>query len=172
MDYEQTLINNRTKLIDYFTFNLDQHIAKDLYQDLFIKVKLTLATGKYFEQGKFMKWVMYVAKNLMIDHIRKIRRSKEIPMRYHYDNRGRESSALSYKSDQTLNAEDQIIYDDLCNEIITLYERLAEDQKEVMGMRIFRRMSYKDIVEETGRGQNTVLGQMRYAIINIKKRIK
>lgn len=143
----------------------DRDIAEDIFQDTFIKVINTLKKGKYNEEGKFLPWVMRIAHNLVIDHFR---RSNRMPK---FDNGG-EFSIFSVLSDDNLNAEKQIIKDQVESDVRKLIEELPEDQKEVLLMRVYKDMSFKEIAERTDVSINTALGRMRYALINLRKVIE
>lgn len=143
----------------------DRDIAEDIFQDTFIKVINTLKKGKYNEEGKFLPWVMRISHNLVIDHFR---RNNRMPK---FDNGG-EFSIFSVLSDDSLNAEKRLIKDQVESDVRKLIEELPEDQKEVLMMRIYKDMSFKEISERTGVSINTALGRMRYALINLRKVIE
>lgn len=143
----------------------DRDITEDIFQDTFIKVIKTLKLGKYNEEGKFLPWVMRIAHNLVIDHFR---RNKRMPK---FDNKG-EFSIFSVLGDSSLNAEKQLIKDQVESDLRRLIEELPEDQKDVLVMRMYNDMSFKDISEKTGVSINTALGRMRYALINLRKVIE
>ena len=143
----------------------DRDIAEDVFQDTFIKVIRTLKRGKYNEEGKFLPWVMRIAHNLVIDHFRKNNRMPK------FDNTG-EFSIFSVLSDTSLNAEKALIKDQVETDVRRLIEELLDDQKEVLMMRMYQDMSFKEISERTGVSINTALGRMRYALINMRKVIE
>ncbi|SFC82508.1 RNA polymerase, sigma subunit, ECF family [Zunongwangia mangrovi] len=143
----------------------DKDIAEDIFQDTFIKVINTLKRGKYNEEGKFLPWVMRIAHNLVIDHFRK---NKRMPK---FDNSG-DFNIFSVLSDSGLNAEKQIIKDQIESDLREVIRELPEDQLEVLTMRIYKEMSFKEISERTGVSINTALGRMRYALINLRKIIE
>ena len=144
---------------------LDREIAEDIFQDTFIKVINTLKRGKYNEEGKFLPWVMRIAHNLVIDHFR---RNKRIPTFRNTD----EFDIFNVISDEVLNVEKQLIKDQILNDIRELIVELPEDQKEVLIMRMYKDMSFKEIAENTDVSINTALGRMRYALINLRKLIE
>jgi len=143
----------------------DRDISEDIFQDTFIKVIKTLKKGKYNEEGKFLPWTMRIAHNLVIDHFR---RNNRMPK---FDNAG-EFSIFSVLSDNSLNAEKQMVRDQVNRDVKRIIEELPEDQKEVLKMRIYQEMSFKEISERTGVSINTALGRMRYALINLRKVIE
>lgn len=142
----------------------NKELADDLFQDTFIKVINTIRSGSYNEEGKFLQWVMRIAHNLVIDHFRK---SNRIPV---IDN----SKKDNYDIFDNLNftdesAEDRIITEQIHNDIRKLIELLPTEQREVLFMRHYADMSFKDIAEVTDVSINTALGRMRYALINLRK---
>ena len=140
----------------------DRDVAEDIFQDTFIKVIRTLKRGAYNEEGKFLPWVMRISHNLVIDFFRKNNRMPK------FDNSG-EFSIFSVLSDPDLNAEKMIIKEQVEHDVRRLVDELPEDQKEVLMMRIYNDMSFKEISERTGVSINTALGRMRYALINLRK---
>lgn len=144
---------------------MDREIAEDIFQDTFIKVINTLKRGKYNEEGKFLPWVMRIAHNLIIDHFR---RNKRIPKFNNTD----EFDIFDVLSDDTLSAENQIIRNQILSDVRNLVDELPDDQKEVLLMRMYRDMSFKEIAENTNVSINTALGRMRYALINLRKLIE
>ncbi|WP_047415254.1 RNA polymerase sigma factor [Cellulophaga sp. Hel_I_12] len=163
----EILINRHNQRISSFIYSkvLDRDITEDIFQDTFIKVIKTLRKGSYSEEGKFLPWVMRIAHNLVIDHFRK---NKRMPMFEGND----DFNIFSVIGDDQLNVEKQIIKDQIDCDLNLLIEELPDDQKEVLMMRIYRDMSFKEISENTGVSINTALGRMRYALINLRKVIE
>lgn len=143
----------------------DKDVAEDVFQDTFIKVINTLKRGKYNEEGKFLPWVMRIAHNLVIDYFRK---NKRMPK---FENNG-DFNIFSVLSDGDLNVEKQLIKDQIECDVQELIKELPDDQLEVLMMRIYNDMSFKEISERTGVSINTALGRMRYALINLRKLIE
>lgn len=143
----------------------DKDVAEDIFQDTFIKVIKTLKRGAYNEEGKFLPWVMRIAHNLVIDHFR---RNNRMPKFENND----DFNIFSVLSDGSLNAERALIKDQVESDVRRLIEELPEDQKEVLIMRMYKEMSFKEISEQTGVSINTALGRMRYALINLRKVIE
>jgi len=143
---------------------LDKEIANDIFQDTFIKVIRTLKRGAYNEEGKFLPWIMRISHNLIIDHFRK---SNRMPTFQNTD----EFDIFSVISDDVLNVEKQMIKEQICEDLRELVEELPNDQKEVLLMRMYKDMSFKEISECTNVSINTALGRMRYALINLRKLI-
>lgn len=143
----------------------DRDVAEDIFQDAFIKVINTLRRGKYNEEGKFLPWVMRITHNLIIDHFR---RNSRMPK---FENKD-DFNIFSVLSDHTPNIERRMIQEQLEIDVRRLIEELPEDQKEVLVMRMYQDMSFKEISERTGVSINTALGRMRYALINLRKIIE
>jgi len=158
------LIERHKQRIYSFIYSkvFDRDVSEDIFQDTFIKVIRTLKRGKYNEEGKFLPWVMRIAHNLVVDHFRKGNRMPK------FEDNG-EFSIFSVLSDNTLNAEKRIIKDQVESDIRKLITELPDDQKEVLVMRMYKDMSFKEISEKTGVSINTALGRMRYALINLRK---
>ena len=158
------LINRHKQKVYSFIYSkvFDRDVTEDVFQDTFIKVIRTLKLGKYNEEGKFLPWVMRIAHNLVIDHFRK---NKRMPK---FDNTD-EFNIFSVISDASLNAEKRMVKDQVESDIRRLIEELPEDQKQVLIMRMYKDMSFKEISESTGVSINTALGRMRYALINLRK---
>ena len=163
----EVLVTRHKQRIYSFIYSkvYDRDVAEDIFQDTFIKVIRTLKRGSYNEEGKFLPWVMRIAHNLVIDYFRKNNRMPK------FDNSG-EFSIFSVLSDTSLNAEKAIIKDQVESDVRRLIEELPEDQKEVLVMRMYNDMSFKEISERTGVSINTALGRMRYALINMRKIIE
>jgi len=142
---------------------LDGDLSEDIFQDTFIKVIRTLKKGTYNEEGKFLPWLMRIAHNLIIDHFRK---SNRMPK---FESKDKEFDIFSMLKDSGRNAEKQLIVDQISADLRKLVDELPEDQKEVVYMRLFKDMSFKEIANNTNVSINTALGRMRYAIINLRR---
>jgi RNA polymerase sigma-70 factor (ECF subfamily) len=160
----EILINRHKQKIYSFIYSkvYDRDVAEDIFQDTFIKVIRTLKRGAYNEEGKFLPWVMRISHNLVIDFFRK---SNRMPK---FDNTD-EFNIFSVLSDNSLNAENSIIKEQVETDVRRLVEELPQDQKEVLLMRIYEDLSFKEISDKTGVSINTALGRMRYALINLRK---
>jgi RNA polymerase sigma-70 factor (ECF subfamily) len=141
---------------------LDKDITEDVFQDTFIKVIRTLKKGKYNEEGKFLPWVMRIAHNLVIDHFRRNKRMPKFQSRNDFD-------IFDLISDGEISTEQSMITSQVHEDLKKIIEELPEDQKEVLMMRIYKEMSFKEIAETTDVSINTALGRMRYALINLRK---
>ena len=143
----------------------DSDLSDDIFQDTFIKVIKTLKSHSYNEEGKFLPWVMRIAHNLVVDHYRK---AKKMP----FQREKEEYSIFNYMSDNSLNIEGQIISEQVESDLAKLLDELPADQKEVLIMRMYQDLSFKEIADLTGVSINTALGRMRYALLNLRKIIE
>lgn len=164
----EVLINrHKQKVFSYIQLVVhDKHLADDIFQDTFIKVINTMRTGAYKEEGKFIQWVMRIAHNLIIDHYRKASR---LPVLENSQDDGDVFDNLRITED---SIEDQMIVDQIHDDVRKLIEFLPEEQREVLMMRHYADMSFKEIAEQTDVSINTALGRMRYALINLRKLIE
>jgi len=138
--------------------------AEDIFQDTFVKIIESLKRGKYYEDGKFLPWAMRIAHNLCIDHYRKNRRTPTVATSDEYDI----FSLIEYHSD---NGEDTMIKNQIKAKIRKLIDELPTEQREVVILRHYADMSFKEIAQMTDVSINTALGRMRYALINLRKMI-
>lgn len=143
----------------------DKELAEDLFQDTFIKVINTIRSGQYKEEGKFIQWVMRIAHNLIIDYFRKAKRIPVIENRDEYDIFDKVRLPVE-------SVEEMMITEQIHKDVKRLIEYLPKEQKEVLVMRHYGDMSFKDIAEVTNVSINTALGRMRYALINLRKLVK
>jgi RNA polymerase sigma-70 factor (ECF subfamily) len=162
-----TLVYRHKQKIYSFIYSkvLDRDVTEDIFQDTFVKVIRTIKLGRYNEEGKFLPWVMRIAHNLVIDYFRKNNRMPK------FDNSG-DFNIFSVIGDSSLNAEKQLIKDQIDSDLQKIILELPEDQKDVLVMRLYKDMSFKEIAECTGVSINTALGRMRYALINLRKLIE
>ena len=141
----------------------DRDVTEDIFQETFFKVIHTLKSKKFYsEEGKFLSWVLRIASNLIID---KFRNDKKMPLKRDTE----EFSIFSIMTDDALTIENQLISDQVAKDLRQLVEELPGDQKEVLMMRLYQDMSFKEISEATGVSINTALGRMRYALLNLRK---
>jgi RNA polymerase sigma-70 factor (ECF subfamily) len=144
----------------------DRDVTEDIFQETFFKVIHTLKTKKYYnEEGKFLSWVLRIASNLIID---KFRNDKKMPLNRDTD----EISVFSRIKDNSLNIETRMIKNQVEIDLKNIIEELPHDQKEVIMMRYYLDMSFKEISDFTGVSVNTTLGRMRYAMTNLRKVIE
>lgn len=157
---------HRKRIYDYIRMMVkDRDLADDLFQDTFIKVVKSLRTNRYIDSGKFLAWVMRIAHNQVIDHFRRQKQYNNVSN----DDVGYDLLNNQKYSDPTF--EDKIIAEQIGVDLRRLVELLPIEQKEVVLMRHYRGMSFKDIADQTEVSINTALGRMRYALINLRKMI-
>lgn len=166
----ETLINRyKTRIYSsIYTKVLNRDVAEDIFQDTFVKVILTLKSGKYNEEGKFYPWVLRIAHNLTIDYFRA---NKKMPKISESSSFSEDYNIFDFIGHTDECLETKLIKEQINSEIIDLIDCLPADQKEVLILRIFRDLSFKEIAEETEVSINTALGRMRYALINLRKLI-
>ncbi|MFZ4670552.1 MAG: RNA polymerase sigma factor [Flavobacterium sp.] len=159
------LVNrHQSKIYGYIYSKVsNRDITEDIFQETFFKVIHTLKSKKYYnEEGKFLSWVLRIASNLIID---KFRNDKKMPL-----DRDTDDLSVFYRiSDNSLNVEKRLIKEQINIDLKAIIEKLPHDQKEVIMMRYFLDMSFKEIADFTGVSVNTTLGRMRYAITNLRK---
>lgn len=143
----------------------DRYMAEDLMQEVFIKAIKTLKSGKYNEEGKFLPWILRIAHNLAIDQFRKEKRHPMIVM----EDGSSVFNTLEFSEESIENKQ---IKQDTQNLLKRLIQELPESQKEVLVMRHYMQMSFQEIADVTGVSINTALGRMRYALINLRKKLK
>lgn len=143
----------------------NRDLADDIFQDTFIKIINTLKKGKYNEEGKFLPWALRIAHNLTMDYYRDKKRKKTKYATDDYD-------ILEFIGLEDANAEEKIEHEQTLNKIVSLISTLPEDQQQVLRMRIFMGLSFKEISDQTNVSINTSLGRMRYALINLRKVIE
>ncbi|MCW3788658.1 RNA polymerase sigma factor [Plebeiibacterium sediminum] len=144
----------------------NQELAEDIFQDTFIKVITNLKKGKYIENGKFASWVMRISHNLIIDYFRKQKNLQTV------SNDANDYDLLNSAKFSDTTIEDKIVFTQILKEVGELVEFLPDNQKEVVKMRHYMGLSFKEIAEETGVSINTALGRMRYALINMRTMVE
>jgi len=160
------IMRHQRRLFSYIMVSVkNRELAEDIFQETFIKVVNTLRSGNYKEEGKFLQWIMRIANNLKIDHFRK---NQRMPM---YENDG-SYDIFDMVQDSDLSIEQKMITGQIHEDISRLVKYLPEEQREVLEMRIYHDISFKEIAEKTNVSINTALGRMRYALINIRRMIK
>jgi RNA polymerase sigma-70 factor (ECF subfamily) len=165
IDLEKLINKHQARIFNFINSKVqDRDTAEDIFQDTFIKVIRTLKGGQYNEEGKFLPWIMRIAHNLVIDFFRKNNRMPKVKNTEEFD-------IFRFISDNSPNAEHSMVQDQVVKDLQKLIQELPEDQKQVLIMRLYRDMSFKEIAENTNVSINTALGRMRYAIINLRKLI-
>jgi RNA polymerase sigma factor (sigma-70 family) len=140
----------------------DKYLAEDFFQETFIKIIDKLNSGKYTDEGKFLGWAMRIAHNLCIDHFRKVKRMPLIKTSDDYDI----FDALNFSEP---GADKHMMHGETCHKVTKMLEMLPEDQREVIVMRHYADLSFKEIAALTNSSINTALGRMRYGLINLRK---
>jgi RNA polymerase sigma-70 factor (ECF subfamily) len=162
--FEQLIHRHKNKVFAYISLYIrDQALAEDIFQDTFLKVIQSVKAGKYSDNGKFISWVMRIAHNLIIDHFRRIKQMNTI------SNDNYESDIFNSKRFAEDNIEDNIIKRQIQKDIRNMISHLPDDQREVVILRHYADLSFKEIADITGVSINTALGRMRYALINLRK---
>ena len=165
--FELLMERHQNKVFSYILMLVkDRQLADDIFQDTFLKIIRTIKAGAYKEEGKFIQFAMRIAHNLIIDHFRK---SKRIPMA---DSVNKEYDIIDNAKYTDPSVEDKMVTEQVYEDIRKMIEYLPEEQREVLNMRMYADMSFKDIAEATNVSINTALGRMRYAIINLRKMAK
>jgi RNA polymerase sigma-70 factor (ECF subfamily) len=164
---EELVNRHRTRIYSYIFITVkNRTLAEDFFQDTFIKVIKTIKSGKYNEEGKFLPWVMRIAHNLMIDYFRKQKKFRKVSPR------GRDNEEIDVFNTigyDELNMEQRMVKNQIRSDMKNLLDLLPEEQKEVIKLRHYYDMSFKEISNFTNVSINTALGRMRYAIINLRK---
>lgn len=164
----EILINRHKKRV--YTYILlivkNPHLAEDIFQDTFIKVIKSLRKGKYQDKGKFVSWVLRIAHNLVIDYYRKQKYQNTV------SNDDNDYDLLNSKNLADDNIEDVLVQDQIMKHVRLLVEHLPEDQRNVVYLRHYCGLSFKEIADQTGVSINTALGRMRYALINMRRMIE
>jgi RNA polymerase sigma-70 factor (ECF subfamily) len=144
----------------------NQELAEDIFQETFIKVIRSLKRGKYTENGKFISWVLRISHNLIIDHFRKEKLKGTV------SNDSLHVDIFNSQKFAEKTVEDEMVKMQILYEVKELINELPEDQQQVIYMRHYMGLSFKEIADQTGVSINTALGRMRYALINMRKLIE
>ena len=164
---EKLIRRHRSKVYTYILLTIkNQQLAEDLFQETFIKVIQSLRDGKYRDNGRFLSWVIRISHNLIIDHFRKEKQMNSV------SNDDSEVDLFNSKKLSDHNIEELIVNNQIRSEIRLLINELPDDQREVVLLRHYGGLSFKEIAEQTEVSINTALGRMRYALINLRKLIK
>jgi RNA polymerase sigma-70 factor (ECF subfamily) len=163
---KQLINRHQKKIFSYILMSVkNRELAEDIFQDTFIKVINTLKSENYKEEGKFLQWVMRIANNLKIDYYRKVQRMPVFESNSDFN-------IFDVLNGTDPSIEQKIITEQIYRDVKNLVQYLPEEQREVLEMRIYDDVSFKDIADITGVSINTALGRMRYALINLRKLIK
>lgn len=162
--FEQLIHRHKNKVFAYISLYIrDQALAEDLFQDTFMKVIQSVKSGKYQDNGKFISWVMRIAHNLIIDHFRRMKQMNTV------SNDDYDSDLFNSKKFSEATIEDSMIKKQIQKDIRRMISELPDDQREVVVLRHYAGLSFKEIAEITDVSINTALGRMRYALINMRK---
>lgn len=163
--FEILLKRYQNRVFSYILFTTkNESLSNDIFQETFMKVIKTLKKGRYNEEGKFLPWVNRIAHNLIIDHYRK---NQKFPT----TSGGDKFDIFDIIPSNDLNVEEKTIKEQILADVKKLIQYLPEDQKEVLMMRMYFDMSFKEIADRTNVSINTALGRMRYALINLRKMV-
>jgi len=163
--FDALLMRYESKVFTYIAYSVhDEELAQDLFQDCFMKIITKLQNGQYTESGKFASWVMRIAHNLIIDHHRH-NAGTTLLSNDETDGELLNNAAIANDSNREQELIDQQTYDD----VKQLIAMLPESQREVVRLRFYGELSFKEIAEQTGVSINTALGRMRYALINMRR---
>lgn len=162
--FDELLLRHQKNVYNYIYFIIrNREMAEDVFQETFIKAITTIKQGRYVENGKFRAWIMRIAHNLVIDYFRQERNENTV------SNDETEIDLLNNANLCEGTIEDQLVYGQILQDVKKLIQYLPESQREVLEMRYYQGLSFKEISEQTGISINTALGRMRYAILNIRK---
>lgn len=166
--FDLLLSRNQSRLFSYILFVVrDQDVANDIFQETFVKVITKLHEGKYRDTGKFSAWIMRIAHNVIMDWYRDQKAERIVE-----PTEGNDLSNLSSKDIIDSNIENLFVNDQILRDVRKMMEQLPASQREVVFMRFYQEMSFKEIAETTGVSINTSLGRMRYAILNLRRMAK
>ena len=164
--FETLLLRHKRKVWSHvYLLVRDRELTEDIFQEAFIKVVNTLKNGKYNEEGKFLPWVIRIAHNLVIDHFRRNKKMKLVRSNEDHD-------VFATIAQPGKNVEQRMVNVQIDADVRKLIESLPDEQREVVIMRTYLSMSFKEISEQTDVSINTALGRMRYALINMRRMIK
>jgi RNA polymerase sigma factor (sigma-70 family) len=162
--FEELIHRHKNKVFAYISLYIrDQALAEDIFQDTFLKVIQSVKSGRYYDNGKFISWVMRIAHNLIIDHFRRIKQMNTV------SNDNYESDIFNSRKFADSTIEDNMIKRQVQKDIRKMITQLPDDQREVVILRHYAGLSFKEIAEITDVSINTALGRMRYALINLRK---
>ena len=162
--FDQLIHRHKNKVFAYISMYIrDQALAEDLFQDTFMKVTQSVKAGRYQDNGKFISWVMRIAHNLIIDHFRRIKQMNTV------SNDDYESDLFNSRKLCEDNVEDDMIRRQIQKDVRKMISMLPDDQREVVILRHYAELSFREIADTTGVSINTALGRMRYALINMRK---
>ena len=163
--FDELLSRSQDKIFSYILYVVkDEELANDLFQETFLKIITKMQDGRYTDSGKFIWWATRIAHNVIIDHFRATKSNKIVEQ-------GNDNDLSNLKSNVPLdiNRESELANEQVMKDVKRLMEALPKAQREVVFMRFFQELSFKEIAEQTNVSINTSLGRMRYALINLRK---
>ena len=164
--FEILLTRHKSRIFAFIMSKIkNRDLSEDIFQDTFIKVINSLKKGKYNEEGKFLPWMMRIAHNLVIDHFRKESKIRQLRTTSEFN-------IFDILDDGSKNQEEVMVQNQVHKDLNILIQQLPDDQSEVLRMRYFEDLSFKQIADITSISINTALGRMRYALINLRKLAK
>lgn len=164
--FEVLLRRHKSRVYGYIRMMVkDGQLAEDIFQDVFVKAVLTMKRGSYNEEGKFLPWIMRIAHNLVIDTFRKNKRYPTV-------DGGPDFDIFNVIKDDERIIDEELVVGQIHSDVRKLIEFLPKEQRDVLIMRHYNDMSFKEIAEDTNVSINTALGRMRYALINLRKLIE
>ncbi len=162
--FDVLLARHQGKLFSYICFIVhNRDVAEDIFQETFVKAIITIRQGRYVETGKFLAWLTRIAHNLIIDFFRQERNENLI------SNDETDADLFNNVRLAETNIEMQMVTEQTLDDVRMLMERLPANQREVVYMRYYQELSFKEIAEITGVSINTALGRMRYALLNLRR---
>jgi RNA polymerase sigma-70 factor (ECF subfamily) len=165
--FEVLLLRHKSKIFRFIYLKVKDHeLANDLFQEVFVKIINTLRLGNYNEEGKFLPWAMRISHNLVIDHFRRSKKHKFVS---ESTSKNEDFNIFSVLHDEELNTLQKMSKTELETQIVALVDLLPKAQRDIVYMRTFQDLSFKEIAELENISINTALGRMRYALINMKK---
>lgn len=166
--FDELLSRNQDKLFSYILFTVrEREIANDIFQETFVKAIVKMQQQKYVANGKFGAWLMRIAHNAIMDWYRERRSSQVVE-----SGKDNNISAINPKDIFDLNREDRYINEQILDDVKRMMDSLPAPQREVVYMRFYQEMSFKEIADTTGVSINTSLGRMRYAVLNLRRMAK
>ena len=162
--FDVLLNRHKDRLYHYIYFIVrTKEVAEDIFQETFVKAIMTIKQGRYTENGKFSAWITRIAHNLIIDYYRQEKSENTVSTDED------ETNLLNRKDLSEDNIEDEMVINQIHNDVRRIVDALPESQREVLVMRYYRNMSFKEIADATNVSINTALGRMRYAILNMRR---
>lgn len=162
--FDALLERHKDRLFTYiFHAVKNEELADDIFQDTFVKAIMTIRQGRYVDKGHFAAWITRIAHNLIIDYFRQVRNENL------QSTDDEDVNILNRKEFSDITVEDTLVMNQIHSDVRRLIRKLPDNQREVLVMRYYRNMSFKEIADTTGVSINTALGRMRYAIINMRR---